>query len=199
MTRIAELATRKMNLEVGAKMKEMEDLKAQKEMAKEELKHISSELDQVCRFVAQERIIVSKHEKERTSDQQKIEKLKVLVKELEDGQSARQAVILEHQAVLKRKEAQRANLKAKFEEVENNVKKLDEQIAGLPSSPGYSQDVLSLLNVQIAAKRKELECPVCFEECQPPIYTCSAQHLVCADCRYFFSLIEPSLFSDRGL
>ena len=165
MTRIAELATRKMNLEVGAKMKEMEDLKAQKEMAKEELKHISSELDQVCRFVAQERIIVSKHEKERTSDQQKIEKLKELVKKLEDGQSARQIVILKHQAAIKEKEAQRANLKAKFEEVENNVKKLDEQIAGLPSSLGYSQDVLSLLNVQIAAKRKELECPVCFEEC----------------------------------
>ena len=76
VTRIAELASKKMKLEVGAKIKEMEDLKVQKEMAKEELKHISSELDQLGRFVEQERKIVLEHEKERTSDQQKIEKLK---------------------------------------------------------------------------------------------------------------------------
>ena len=101
------------------------------------------------------------HEKERTSDQQKIEKLKELLQELEDGQSARQVVILHHQDVVKGKEAQRAKLKAKFEEIENTVKKLDEQIAGLPSASGYSQDVLSLLDDQIAAKKKELECPVC--------------------------------------
>ena len=158
VTRIAELASKKMKLEVDAKIKEMEDLKVQKEMAKEELKHISSELDQLGRFVEQERKIVLEHEKERTSDQQKIEKLKELLQELEDGQSARQVVILHHQDVVKGKEAQRAKLKAKFE---NNVKKLDEQIAGLPSASGYSQDVLSLLDDQIAAKKKELECPVC--------------------------------------
>ena len=76
VTRIAELASKKMKLEVGAKIKEMEDLKVQKEMAKEELKHVSSELDQLGRFVEQERKIVLEHEKERTSDQQKIEKLK---------------------------------------------------------------------------------------------------------------------------
>ena len=161
VTRIAELASKKMKLEVDAKIKEMEDLKVQKEMAKEELKHISSELDQLGRFVEQERKIVLEHEKERTSDQQKIEKLKELLQELEDGQSARQVVILHHQDVVKGKEAQRAKLKAKFEEIENAGKKLDEQIAGLPSASGYSQDVLSLLDDQIAAKKKELECPVC--------------------------------------
>ena len=42
MTKIAELARRKMNLEDCAEMKEMEDLKVEKEKAKEELKHISS-------------------------------------------------------------------------------------------------------------------------------------------------------------
>ena len=187
VTQIAELASRKMNLEVGAKVKEMEDLKVQKEKAKEELKHLSAELDQLKSFVKQKRIVVLEHEKEKNSDQQKIERLKGVLQELEDGQNARQVVISDHQAVIKGKEAQKAKLQAKFEEVENKVKKLDEQIAGLPSASGYSQDVLSLLNDQIAAKRKELECPVCFEESQPPIYTCSAQHLVCANCRYFFS------------
>jgi len=183
VTLIAELARRKMSLEVDAKTKEMENLKVQKEMAKEELKHISSEIDQLGRFVEQERKIVSEHEKEETSDQQKIEKLRELLQELEDGLSARQIVIVEHQRIVEMKEAQQGKLRAKFKEVEKNVKKLDEQIAGLPSASGYSQDVLSLLDEQIAAKRKELECPVCFEECLPPIYTCSAQHLICANCR----------------
>merc|ERR1719365_485591 len=153
LTQIAELASRKMNLEVDAKVKEMEDLKMQNDRAKEELKHLSSELDQLVRFVEQERIIVLEQEKEKHSDQQKIERLKQVLQELEDGQNARQMVILDHQAGIKEKEALQAKLKAKFEETENNVKKLDEQIAGLPAASGYSQDVLSLLNDQIAAKR----------------------------------------------
>ena len=187
LTQIAELARKKMNLEVGAKVKEMEDLKMQKDRAKEELKHLSSELDQLVRFVEQERIIVLEQEKEKHSDQQKIERLKQVLQELEDGQNARQMVILDHQAGIRGKAALQAKLKAKFEEMENNVKRLDEQISGLPAASGYSQDVLSLLNDQIAVKRRELECPVCFEESHPPIYTCSSQHLVCANCRYFFS------------
>ena len=69
------------------------------------------------------------------------------------------------------------------QDAELEVKKIEQEIAGLPTAPGYNQDVLSLLDDQITAKRRELECPICFEECAPPIYTCTAQHLVCAKCR----------------
>ena len=68
-------------------------------------------------------------------------------------------------------------------EAKLEVKKIEQEIASLPTAPGYNQDMLSLLDDQITAKRGELECPVCFEECAPPIYTCIAQHLVCAECR----------------
>ena len=109
LTQIAELARKKMNLEVGAKVKEMEDLKMQKDRAKEELKHLSSELYQLGRFVEQERIIVLELEKEKHSDQQKIDRLlKQVLQELKDGQNARQIVILDHHAGIKEKEAPQA-------------------------------------------------------------------------------------------
>merc|ERR1719432_299955 len=74
-------------------------------------------------------------------------------------------------------------LKRQREEAKLEVEKVEKEIADLPAAPGYSQDMLTLLDNQIAAKRRELECPVCFEESAPPIYTCNAQHLVCAKCR----------------
>merc|ERR1719209_1278644 len=59
----------------------------------------------------------------------------------------------------------------------------EQQIADLPNAFGYSQEKLQELEDQIAAKQSELECPVCYEEAAPPIYTCVAQHLVCNKCR----------------
>merc|ERR1712096_184274 len=41
---------------------------------------------------------------------------------------------------------------------------------------------LSHLDKQIAQKTGELECPVCFCVCQPPILSCPKFHLVCAEC-----------------
>ena len=39
------------------------------------------------------------------------------------------------------------------------------------------------LEKQISSMSVELECPVCLNECSPPIFTCLAQHPVCAECR----------------
>ena len=39
------------------------------------------------------------------------------------------------------------------------------------------------LEKQISSMIMELECPVCLNECSPPIFTCLAQHPVCAECR----------------
>jgi len=39
------------------------------------------------------------------------------------------------------------------------------------------------LEKQISSMSMELECPVCLNECSPPIFTCLAQHPVCAGCR----------------
>jgi len=45
-----------------------------------------------------------------------------------------------------------------------------------------SDPFLAHLDKQIAQKSSELECPVCFMVCQPPILRCPEYHLVCGEC-----------------
>jgi len=45
------------------------------------------------------------------------------------------------------------------------------------------KEQIKALEVQISDMSLELECPVCFEVCAPPIYMCLAQHPVCSGCR----------------
>jgi len=66
---------------------------------------------------------------------------------------------------------------------EEGVEELQHQIKDLPEAPGYNPSMLKQLDDQISQMMDELECPVCFHECSPPIYTCEAQHLICANCR----------------
>ena len=84
-------------------------------------------------------------------------------------------------------------LKEGLEKTNSNVKKLEKNLADLPSAHGFSEDYVSLLDEQIATRRKELECPVCLEEAAPPIYSCIAQHLVCAKCRLVHPEMHPPL------
>ena len=41
---------------------------------------------------------------------------------------------------------------------------------------------LTYINQKIKAKELDLECPVCFEVAQTPIFTCEEQHLICSTC-----------------
>eukprot|EP00092_Neocalanus_flemingeri_P106609 GFUD01136794.1.p1 GENE.GFUD01136794.1~~GFUD01136794.1.p1 ORF type:complete len:158 (-),score=45.91 GFUD01136794.1:33-506(-) len=50
------------------------------------------------------------------------------------------------------------------------------------SSDPESDPFLSHLEKQISQKTRELECPVCFVVCQPPILRCPEFHLVCGEC-----------------
>ena len=43
--------------------------------------------------------------------------------------------------------------------------------------------LLEYIDNKIAAKEKELECPVCFEVASAPIFMCSDLHLICSDCK----------------
>ena len=43
--------------------------------------------------------------------------------------------------------------------------------------------LLEFINGKILAKEQELECPVCLEVAEPPIFTCNDLHLICSDCR----------------
>jgi len=43
--------------------------------------------------------------------------------------------------------------------------------------------MVEFLDKSIKEKEADLECPVCFEVAQPPIFMCQEMHLICADCR----------------
>ena len=38
------------------------------------------------------------------------------------------------------------------------------------------------LSCQIEKKSRDLECPVCLETSETPIYMCSEQHIICSNC-----------------
>ena len=45
-----------------------------------------------------------------------------------------------------------------------------------------NQGLLHFLEKQIKNLETELECPVCLQPSEVPIYTCSEQHIICAQC-----------------
>ena len=43
--------------------------------------------------------------------------------------------------------------------------------------------MLTFLNRAITTKQRELECPLCLEVSEAPIFMCPESHLVCAHCK----------------
>ena len=94
-------------------------------------------------------------------------------------------------------------------DIENNISVAEKEIAlleadieslkiGVPpdsskedeSEPSFTKrktkpnmQLLEYIDNKIAAKEKELECPVCLEVASAPIFMCSDLHLICSDCR----------------
>ena len=53
-----------------------------------------------------------------------------------------------------------------------------------PQFPISKEDkMLTFLDRAIATKERELECPLCLEASEPPIFMCPESHLVCAHCK----------------
>ena len=79
------------------------------------------------------------------------------------------------------------NTRKELGETRLKSQRISEQMCELQAAFGYDMMKLELelesLEKQIAEKKVELECPICFKLCAPPIYTCQAQHLVCIACR----------------
>jgi len=46
-----------------------------------------------------------------------------------------------------------------------------------------NKELLDFIDNQISEKEKELECPVCLEVAESPIFMCSELHLICCNCR----------------
>ena len=43
--------------------------------------------------------------------------------------------------------------------------------------------MMDFLSQSIKEKEEHLECPVCLETAEAPIFTCQEMHLICANCR----------------
>ena len=85
------------------------------------------------------------------------------------------------------KENQLMNTRKDLGEAKLKSQRISEQVVELQTAFGYDSMKLELelenLEKQIAEKKVELECPICFKLSAPPIYTCQAQHLICIVCR----------------
>jgi len=55
-------------------------------------------------------------------------------------------------------------------------------VIGETSSKMVNKEFLKHLRDEISNMEQELECPVCLEVSEVPIYTCPAQHHICANC-----------------
>ena len=60
---------------------------------------------------------------------------------------------------------------SQIEAEENTVKTVNE-----------NQKLIDFIAKSIEKKEAELECPVCFEIAEAPIFMCQQQHLICASC-----------------
>ena len=187
---IVELARKKMRLEVEVKKKEMNGLKQKKEAAFDKATQLCSELEEVQKFIDAEKESLEQLKREEKSSREKVESFELQIIELRRRIDAERSLELEKQLLVERsqnkisqKTKEEDILKRRYEEAKEELKKVEEAIVVLPSALGYSPDMLELLDKQIIAKRDELECFVCLEECSPPIYTCQAQHPICAHCR----------------
>jgi len=187
---IFKAASQKMRLEVAAKTSELKGLRSQKEKAVENLQNIASQITEVQRKIEKHGEVLEQYEQEKEADRRRLEALEQEIQErkyrkmeLLETKAKRQVKIGGRLFLLNRQKAEEITLGVQRQSILRQIKTVEKQIADLPNASGYSQEKLEVLEDQIAAKRSELECPVCYEEAAPPIYTCVAQHLVCNKCR----------------
>jgi len=106
---------------------------------------------------------------------QKVEKLENKRKKLESFLEAFAAKAKQKAAVL---EMEIKDLKAQL-----NSEDRKEPVVSVETKIKPNPELLQFINRQIEELEKELECPVCLEVANTPIYKCSDDHLVCSQCR----------------
>jgi len=107
-------------------------------------------------------------------------KLKMVTEQVNDDRKD-----LEHEnSIVEFLEGKLANAENEVSYGKERVEELERRMASIQVAPGSLElQQLQQLERRIATKLEELECPVCFTTCSPPIYTCPNQHLVCSTCR----------------
>ena len=57
------------------------------------------------------------------------------------------------------------------------------KVATKKEQANYKADRTETIAKEIEEKERDLECPVCFDICVAPIYTCDLSHQICQSCR----------------
>ena len=98
------------------------------------------------------------------------------------------------------------NIQLKHQELEGHKqktealeKRMNDLVVGQSAEKTAVKARLEKLEEDITEKTTELECPVCFNTCLPPIYSCTAQHLVCSSCRPKLTICGECREKYRGL
>merc|ERR1719319_1828811 len=93
-----------------------------------------------------------------------------------ENETARQLVTVNKQIFkIKEIEKEMCSLRKKQYEIEKEQN-------DLPNKKKVNDELIEHISNMIEDKTKELDCPVCFETAQTPIYQCTGSHLICKDC-----------------
>ena len=187
---IAKAAFERAKVEIAAKTGALRGLQNQKEDAAKKITELQSKTKEVQIKIESKKRSLEEAEKERQIAEVKLVEVEEEEQMIKKKRRKMQSILQEKEdteVLLKMDVRQQVEKLAKQEEKVKNAEKvvedLQRQIKALPEAPGYNPYMLKQLDDQISERKEELECPVCFHECSPPIYTCSAQHLICGNCR----------------
>ena len=203
---IARAAFERAKVEIAAKTGALRGLQNQKEDAAKKITELQSKTKEVQIKIESKKRSLEEAEKERQIAEVKLVEVEEEEQMIKKKRRKMQSILQEKEdteVLLKMDVRQQVEKLAKQEEKVKNAEKvvedLQRQIKALPEAPGYNPYMLKQLDDQISERKEELECPVCFHECSPPIYTCAAQHLICGNCRsYFVSKINAPFHVKAG-
>ena len=203
---IAKAAFERAKVEIAAKTGALRGLQNQKEDAAKKITELQSKTKEVQIKIESKKRSLEEAEKERQIAEVKLVEVEEEEQMIKKKRRKMQSILQEKEdteVLLKMDVRQQVEKLAKQEEKVKNAEKvvedLQRQIKALPEAPGYNPYMLKQLDDQISERKEELECPVCFHECSPPIYTCAAQHLICGNCRsYFVSKINAPFHVKAG-
>ena len=187
---IATAAFERAKVEIATKTGALRDLQTQKEDAVKKITELQSKsreiklkmetkkrsLEEASKEKKIAEIDLAEVEEEKKMIKKKRRRLRSILQEKEDTATLLKMDVRQQEEKLVEEEEKVKNVGKVIEELQQKIKALAE-------APGYNPSMLKQLEDEISEKKEGLECPVCFYQCSPPMYTCPAQHLICANCR----------------
>jgi len=127
----------------------------------------------------------AQHQKKETDE--KIKELKKLSLKLEstmkENMKKMRLAEKQHLADTQLTSDKNGKLQQEIEAKKKKIVNIEKEKETLFKKMTINEDLVNFLSNTIETKKKDLECPVCLETAETPIYMCSLVHLVCKNCR----------------